>query len=358
MADGAPVRLGEVLTPVPIEAWPDGVRAHIVALRAVLSPLATQKINKTATTTLAALPQAAAPRTTPVQSHRPAAMSVQVGRRHLTTLILLARHPLLSTSDIASFISIKEDSAARYLRELWQQDCLCSWQITEDKSPRWWLSDSGLRLLATMQHVPLQHLGLNEKQSDEGEYPIESMLMPRALPTLLRYPLHTAGVYGFLAALHRAAPRHEITISWWETGESCERSYPWHSVRRNLRPDAEFALLPKSTASFHYRRYWLEYDRGTMRRRDLEAKMRTYADYVRAREWVKDGLTNLPRLLFVVPDTGQEQRVSDAVRTSLANLPLHVLVTTAGHIASADPFAPIWRPVFPLMSEMRQEMWA
>ena len=85
--------------------------------------------------------------------------------------------------------------------------------------------------------------------------------------------------------------------------------------------------------------------------------MRTYADYMRAREWMKDGLASMPRLLFVVPDTGQERRVSEAARTSLADLPLHVLVTTAGHIASADPFTAIWRPVFPLASETRQAMW-
>lgn len=357
VADGAPVRLGEVLTPVPIEAWPAGVRDHIIAIRAVLSPLAIQKINKTATTLLPASSHAAASRKMPDQSHGPAAMSVQVSKRHLTALLLLARHPLLSTSDIASFISIKEDSAARYLRELWQRDCLCAWQIAGDTSSRWWLSDSGLRLIAVMQRFSLQRLGWRERQTSESEHQTRPLLMPRALPALLRYPLHTAGVYSFLAALHRATPLHEITVSWWETGEGCERSYPWHGIRRNLRPDAEFALLRQDAIHLRHHRYWLEYDRGTMRRRDLEAKMRTYADYMRAREWVKDGLASLPRLLFVVPDTGQERRVSEAAHVSLANLPLPILVTTAGHLAVADPFAPIWRPVFPLSSETRQTMW-
>jgi len=37
---------------------------------------------------------------------------------------------------------------------------------------------------------------------------------------------------------------------------------------------------------------------AVLRRCDLEAKMRTYAEYVRAREWMKDGLASLPRLLF------------------------------------------------------------
>ena len=182
------------------------------------------------------------------------------------------------------------------------------------------------------------------------------LLIPRALPPLLRYPLHTAGVYSFIAALHRAADSHEVTLTWWETGAACERSYPWHGIRHNLRPDAEFALLQNAPHLRHHR-YWLEYDRGTMRRRDLEAKMRTYAEYVRSREWFKDGRASLPRLLFVVPDTGQERRISEAARTSLADLPLHVLVTTAGHIASSDPFESIWRPVFPLASETRRAMW-
>jgi hypothetical protein len=94
-----------------------------------------------------------------------------------------------------------------------------------------------------------------------------------------------------------------------------------------------------------------------MRRRDLEAKMRTYADYVRAREWIRDGLASLPRLLFVVPDTGQERRVSEAALASLAELTLRVLVTTAGHIATADPFAPIWQQASPSVIEIRQALW-
>lgn len=356
LTDGAPIHLREALTPVSIEAWPDGVRDHLAATRAVLSPLATRRISAIPTT----IPMAshpAASRTPSIQNAQPVALSVQMGRRHLAALTLLARYPLLSTGDISALMGIKEDSAARYLRELWQRDCLCAWQMPDDRSSRWWLSDCGLRLLAAMQDVSLQHLGLSEKQAGESGHLMRPLLIPRNLPPLHRYPLHTAGVYGFLTALHRAASLHEVTISWWEAGEECERSYPWHSIRRNLRPDAEFVLLRQDATRLRHHRYWLEYDRGTMRRRDLEAKMRTYADYVRAREWVKDGLASLPRLLFVVPDTGQERRVSEAVQASLAKLPLRILVTTAGHVAAAGPFAPIWRPVFPATGETRQTMW-
>lgn len=356
VADGAPIHLCEALTPVPIEAWPDGVRDHIAAMRAVLSPLATRRIRE-ASTTIPVSSHRAASRTPSMQNAYPVALSIQMGRRYLAALTLLARCPLLSTNDIAALMNIKENSTAHYLRELWQRDCLCAWQISKETAPRWWLSDGGLRLLAAMQDVSIQRLGLSEKQAGRNGHSMRLLLIPRNLPPLLRYPLHTAGVYGFLAALYRAAPSHHITITCWETGEECERSYPWHSIRCNLRPDAEFALLRQDATRLRHHRYWLEYDRGTMRRRDLEAKMRTYADYVRAREWVKDGLPSLPRLLFVVPDTGQERRVSEAARISLADLPLRILVTTAGHIASADPFAPLWRPVFPLMSEMRQTMW-
>jgi len=354
LTDGASARLCEVLTPVPQEAWPDGMRDHIAATRSVMSPLATQKLREISATRPMASHHPTSSRATGVRNHPLPALSIQLGRRHLAALTLLARYPLLSTGDIAALMTIKEDSAAHYLRELWQRDCLCSWQMPGDTSPRWWLSDGGLRLIAAMQHFSLQRLGFSEQQADEGDHPV---LMPCPLPALLRYPLHTAGVYGFLAALHRAAPLHKVTISWWEAGEGCERSYPWHGIRRNLRSDAEFALLCQDATGLRHHRYWLEYDRGTMRRRDLEAKMRTYAEYVRSREWFKDGLTSLPRLLFVVPDTGQEQRVSEAARVTLVGLPLRVLVTTTGHLATADPFAPIWRPVFPLASEARQAMW-
>ena len=360
-ADGSPTRLREVLTPVSLAAWPDGVRDHIVATRAVMLPLATRRMSKISTTQPLPPHRSFASSKPRTENQRLPSLSTQLGQRHITVLSLLTQHPLLSTNDIAALINIKQNSAAHYLRELWQRDCVCAWQRPDDTSPRWWLSDGGLRLVAAMQHVPLQRLGIYEKQAGENGNITPTLLdrplfIPRALPPLLRYPLHTTGVYSFMAALNRAADAR-ATITWWETGATCERSYPWHGIRRNLRPDAEFSLLQQDTSKIRHLRYWLEYDRGTMRRRDLEAKMRTYAEYVRSREWFKDGRASLPRLLFVVPDTGQERRISEAARTSLADLPLHVLVTTAGHIASADPFTAIWRPVFPLASETRRAMW-
>lgn len=357
LADGSPERLSDVLTPVPRAAWPDGVRDHIAATRAVMLPLATRRMSKIPTTQLLPPHRSFASSEPRTETHRLPSLSMQLGRRHLAALTLLAQHPLLSTGDIAALMNIKDDSAAHYLRELWQRDCVCSWQMSDNETPRWWLSDGGLRLIAAIQDFPIQRLGSAEKQAGRSGKTMRPLLIPRALPPLLRYPLHTAGVYSFIATLHRAADAREVTLTWWETGAACERSYPWHSIRHNLRPDAEFALVQQDTAKIRHRRYWLEYDRGTMRRRDLEAKMRTYAEYVRSREWVKDGLASLPRLLFVVPDTGQEQRVSEAARTSLADLPLRILVTTAGHIASADPLAPIWRQVSSLAGETRQAMW-
>ncbi|MGB8345280.1 MAG: hypothetical protein WCD86_10380 [Ktedonobacteraceae bacterium] len=230
-ADGSPERLSDVLTPVPRAAWPDGVRDHIAATRAVMLPLATRRMSKIPATQ--PLPPhrsfaSSGPRT---ENHWLPSLSMQLGRRHLAALTLLAQHPLLSTGDISALMNIKDDSAAHYLRELWQRDCVCSWQMSDNETPRWWLSDGGLRLIAAIQDFPIQRLGSAEKQAGRSGKTMRPLLIPRALPPLLRYPLHTTGVYSFMAALHRAADARAVTITWWETGATCERSYPPISKR-------------------------------------------------------------------------------------------------------------------------------
>jgi hypothetical protein len=48
-------------------------------------------------------------------------------------------------------------------------------------------------------------------------------------------------------------------------------------------------------------RYWLEWDRGTMKVRDLAVKFTSYAQYSASREWARER-SILPEHIRVAPD--------------------------------------------------------
>ncbi len=62
----------------------------------------------------------------------------------------------------------------------------------------------------------------------------------------------------------------------------------------------------------------------------------------------------LPRLLFIVPDGGQERRVREACMELLEETRLRMLVTTAAHMEAETPFGCIWRQILPILSEEEQ----
>lgn len=154
---------------------------------------------------------------------------------------------------------------------------------------------------------------------------------------------HTAGIYSFFARLHLAARSLGHEVLWWETGSRCERRYRDHESWHNLRPDATMEYM----AGGQRLRAWLEWDEGTMKRRNLEPKLEAYATYVRTREWSREGLRVLPVLLIVAPNREQETRVADMARNSLVNTGLTACVTTAGRITDMGVLAPIWAQVVP-----------
>jgi hypothetical protein len=295
-----------------------------------------------------------------------AQVSMILGQRHLALLTLLYRYPLLACNEVAAIAALQDASSARYIRELHALELLCTWTVkkvdSDEQVTRWYPSEQGFRLLAAMHHVPVQRLGdfrRCENASQEDTFSSHKTLMPKGLATLQRYPAHLAGVYSCIAALFHAADTHGAKVAWWEAGEYCTRSYLYHGVQQNLRPDAAFELLfpvQQQEGIIQKRvRYWLEWDNGTMGRRDLEAKFQSYAHYCQSKAWVTDGLRFLPHLLFVVPDTGQETRIASAAML-VQDTGLHVFVTTAGHVRANGLFAAIWRRVMPVTTDAGRQL--
>ena len=118
----------------------------------------------------------------------------------------------------------------------------------------------------------------------------------------------------------------------------CELRYLVGEQWYNLRSDA---LAEYRIGSQHVR-FWLEWNRGTMNVRDLSIKFTAYEHFVTSREWVRED-AKVPRLLCVVPDIAQEQRVRRVAHTRLTHTSgLVVCTTTEVLLNEHGPRAPIW----------------
>jgi DNA-binding MarR family transcriptional regulator len=357
LADESRIALAAILLPLRREAWPAGLSAHLHAATALMQRLLT------ATPTAAGMLKWAASSQlsrSHARIHRVPGKHDLPGPRHERILTLLAQHPLLTLAELAALLDLKASSAERYLRDLRRAGFIqvSARDDSQGNASRWWLTAEGVKYTASVDGHAAIHRAVHAPTAPANK-PHNPAPQDFVTPVTPLHPEHLWGVYGFMAALHQTASAHQARVLWWETGAACERSYPWHNAQRNLRPDAEFELSCTVDGSVRHLRYWLEYDRGTMHRHDLCAKMGAYADYLRSREWMTSGsgMAALPRVLFVVPDSEQERRVAEACASQLAGYPLHVLVTTAGHVAAGSPYGPIWRQVYP-PSKLSQEVQA
>jgi hypothetical protein len=133
-------------------------------------------------------------------------------------------------------------------------------------------------------------------------------------------------------------------LLWWETGTACIRRYCYHGRWRNFRPDGIGEYLVGGTGGRRIS-FWLEWDRGTMGLRDLQAKFMSYVEYVLSREWMRNGTGALPRLLIVTSDGAQQSRVVEALESTLSAVhALAIFVTTSAQAVSSAPLSDIWRP--------------
>jgi len=210
--------------------------------------------------------------------------------------------------------------------------------MSTEVGKRWHLCERSLRLLAAANHLHMRTIGVISEGAAGGETAAVSL---QGEGWLLSHIQHTAGIYGFFAALTQAARREPgHTLCWWETGVACERRYRVGDHWYNLRPDAlaEYRLRQSQI------QFWLEWDRGTMNVRDLAVKFRSYAHYLSSREWARER-TALPRLFVVAPEVAQERRIQRVAEASLMHVNgLVIWTTTMVLLHEQGPLAPIWSP--------------
>lgn len=343
LSTGTSIRLASRFAPLPESALPSGTLAHIVAVQKVM-----QAGDRLSSAMM--LPTF----TGPVRS--PAVPSP----RQRDLLTLLYRVPRMTAEEIAAVRGTPDHpfcvtTVERALRDLVREGLAQRKPVAHGMQAQWryHLTECGLRAVAAMHNAPLLHLGrVASHTQGKGHAVIEE----RDRFVHERQSQHLAGVYATVAAFCRAATDSGgvFTVRWWETGRGCERTYWYHGVQRNLRPDAELSLFWTVQGSPRHLRVWIEYDRGTMKGHDLERKMGAYAAYWESKEWIADGYANLPRLLFIVPDPRQEQRIREACRKKLASARLRVLTTTEAHLEAQTPFGRIWRQAWPELSMSEQ----
>ena len=260
--------------------------------------------------------------------------SLRLTPRQWAILRLLLAHPLLSDDELGAFLTLQRKSVRCSLYGLHQLDYLQS--ILTEVGKRWQLCERGLRLLATANHLHVRTLAAASDNEGDGEVPRSEQ---RGAAWLLRHIRHTAGIYGFFAALSRAASREpEQALCWWETGAVCERRYRVGEQWHNLRPDA----LAAYRAGPQHFRFWFEWDRGTMNARDLAVKFEAYEHYVASRDWARE-FASVPGLMCVAPDIAQERRMQRAGQASLTHTPGLVLWSTTEVLLNEyGPLAPVW----------------
>lgn len=176
---------------------------------------------------------------------------------------------------------------------------------------RYFCTHDALRMIAGAEQVPALRLG------EYGVFAAETSEGARGggrLRNLRRNLAHTVGVNVFFARLTRDARRagHDVP-EWWSEAEATQRFRDNSDRTYWVRPDgAGLYYLPGRQVPF-----MLEYDRGTMRRRDYLRKLVGIASYFEGKHY-RALFGTEPTVLIVAEHDVAEERfravVQDASR--------------------------------------------
>lgn len=207
---------------------------------------------------------------------------------------------------------------------------------------RYFVTYAGLELLAAAENVPplryAEHAGLAVETSAKGRG-------GNRLRNLRRNFAHTVGTHDVFVQLARDAQRAGHPPPRWWSESRATRRFEHQDKKYWIRPDGAgcYFLDPEGRE----RRYFLlEYDRGTMRRRDYLRKLRGLARYF----WsgLADEQYDADLAVLVVSETNEgERRFAEAVTfiEGAYAVELPVLLTTRERIRRElrGLLGPIWR---------------
>lgn len=256
--------------------------------------------------------------------------------RDRALLDLLARHPFLSTDDLATALGCDAASVQRRQDRLGAAGILRVLTAEEtgyEAAEMVELTRSGLVLVAHWQGLSLgTAVRWNGLAGGGPQRPIGTR------GKLLQDLAHTRGADALFLGLLRTARElacagRDDALIEWRNASACSRGY--------LRPDG-YGLYRHGGQLYGF---FLEYDRGTMSLRGYLKKFATYYDYWASGRSARD-YAGFPTILVVTTTYAAEVRIAAAARLAAVARArtLPVLLTSAARIQS-DPLGllgPIW----------------
>ncbi|MDO8612559.1 MAG: replication-relaxation family protein [Dehalococcoidia bacterium] len=273
---------------------------------------------------------------------RLAALSLVTNTTEKRILEWLGHHPLLSADDLAVILRVAGQLPARLLDNLARYGLVESTdkalEIEAAPPRRYYLAGLGLKLLAARDGVPPRRY---------ARHGIVAASMPGKkgggrLSTLLRQLDHTVGVNRFFVRLIRDGAKGGPRLVRWLSASEAAQRFTYGDVTHWLRPDG--------AGDVHYegrvRRFYLEWDRGTVKLPDLMEKCRLYAAYYAylARTGIAESLK--PSALVVTsspPREGVLWRAIVAAFDEVKASPCYFFTTVDTLIGRAGPLASVWR---------------
>jgi hypothetical protein len=202
---------------------------------------------------------------------------------------------------------------------------------------RYFLTDVGLKLLAARDGVPPRRY---------ARYGIVAASMPKKqgggrLETLLRQLDHTVGVNRFFVSLIRDSVKGGPRLIRWLSASEAAQKFTYGEVTHWLRPDGAGDIYWNGRLW----RFYLEWDRGTVKLPDVVEKCRLYAAYLAtlARKQV-DG-RSLPDVLAVTTSPVREnviRRALDSALEEVSRPPALFLTSVAPLFHRLGPFGVVW----------------
>ncbi|MDO8616487.1 MAG: replication-relaxation family protein, partial [Dehalococcoidia bacterium] len=162
------------------------------------------------------------------------------------------------------------------------------------------------------------------------------------LQTLLRQFEHTVGVNGFFIRLIQGKDNNGRRLVRWLSASEAAQKFTFGEVTHWLRPDGAGDLHCQGRV----RRFYLEWDRGTVRLPDMVEKFRAYAAYFAGLQHRGTKLPASPRVLVVTVSPLRENIIwqgLDATFAEAAAEPAPFLTSVDTLVERVGPSGPVWR---------------
>jgi DNA-binding MarR family transcriptional regulator len=273
---------------------------------------------------------------------RLAALSLVTSPTEKRALEWLGHHPLLSANDLAVILRVSAQLAARVAHNLARYG-LIQWTekaLENEATPprRYYLTDLGLKLLAAQDGVPPRRY---------ARYGIVAASMPKKqgggrLETLLRQLDHTVGVNRFFVSVIRDSTKGGPRLIRWLSASEAAQKFTYGETTHWLRPDGAGDIYRQG----EIQRFYLEWDRGTVKLPDLVEKLRSYALFYASASRHAEGHPPGGDLLLVTVSPSREQviwRLLEESFTEIGMTPSACFTSIDSLVERFGPAGAIWR---------------